>query len=217
MTLVISDGWDVANHHIHEAFRLIGEACMINLHTTSKYEQIVESIDWISCQSLASSIRYQSIIENKLAIISIILFQAGMEAWISWAYTRNELSSCSKPRKFVHKWEMAFSELGSSFDFSNYARFYRDYRNPVVHPSNANDVLTVSQIYSKPVIVGISYGWEAISELSTELGMAFDPNSWDTICRINGVPQKDEVKKLGDLQKFERELLKKHLDGANSV
>lgn len=217
MAIYISNGWDVAHHHIHEAFGHMGESCKVNLYAPNEYRKIENSIDWPSCLNASGTIRSYFVNENKMAIKAIILFQAGMEAWISWAYTQGGLAGITIPNNFVKKWEDAFTTLGSSFDFSNYALFYRNYRNPVVHPSSQDDVEKVSAIWSKPVYKGIMCGWESMAELSPLLSVPFDSDSWETMCKVNGVPNAEEISSLGDLIQFEKDLLKKHLDGANKA
>jgi hypothetical protein len=217
MAIIISNGWDVAHHHIHEAFGHMGEACKTNLHATSEYRKIENSINWSSCLAASGTMRSYFVNENKLAIKAIILFQAGMEAWISWAYTQGGLAGQTIPNNFVKKWEDAFTALGSSFDFSSYADFYRNYRNPSVHPSTQGDVEKVAAICSKPVHEGIKSGWQAMAELSHLLSVPFDSDSWETMCKINGVPSAEEISLLGDLCQFERILSKKHIDGARKA
>ena len=214
MALIIHDGWDVAHHHNHEGFIHLGQAYAYNKYATQKYLNYEDDLHWAECLGSSAEIRQHFIAENKLCIKAVVLFQAGVEAWISWAYTKPALSSVSMPRHFVPKWEAAFNHFGNSHDFSEYAEFYRDVRNPIVHPSKQSDVEKVASVWCKPVHEGLRAGWSAMSELSTELGQPFDGNSWDTMCSINGTPISLEHSEISDLQVLERAMSLRHLSGA---
>lgn len=214
MAIIINDGWDVAHHHIHEAFLHLGQAYSYNKHATQKYRRYEKDYHWAEYLGFSAEVRQLFIAENKLSIKATILFQAGIEAWISWAYTKPKLSAISTPRNFVIKWETAFSHLDSDYDFSTYADFYRQIRNPIVHPSNQSDVERVASVWCKPVHEGLKAGWTAMSVLSAELGYPFDENSWDRMFNINVTPESINNNEVSDLQALEREMLKKHLSGA---
>ncbi len=67
------------------------------------------------------------------------------------------------------------------------------------------------------VVAGVEHlaTWEAMAELSPLLSVPFDSDSWETMCKINAVPNSEEISLLGNLCQFERILSKKHIDGAN--
>lgn len=215
MAIFIHDGWDVSHHHIHEGFIHIGQAYAYNNNVTQKYSDYEDELHWAECLGASAEVRQYFITENKLCIKAVILFQAGMEAWISWAYSKPQLSAISVPRNFVSKWETAFNHFGNRYDFTDYAEFYRKVRNPIVHPSQQSDVEKVANVWCKPVHEGIKAGWSAMSTLSSELGHPFDSNSWETICNINGAPPSIGNNVITDLQALEREMCKKHIAGAN--
>lgn len=156
------------------------------------------------------------ILENKEAIKAIALFQAGMEAWISWAYTKAELSGITKPRNFKDKWIDAFAELRISHDFTDYGNFYSIQRNAIIHPGTQADIETVGKINSQITFSGLKRGWEAMAAMSAGFGQSFDVNSFDTMCNANGV-QLTEIGNLGDLLDFEKQLLQKHRAGLDEL
>jgi hypothetical protein len=214
MALSINSGWDVAHHHIHEAFIHLGQAYEFNKRISQKYCEYENKIHWAKLLGSSVEVRQSFIAENKLSIKSTILFQAGIEAWISWSYTKPELAQTQIPRFFVPKWETAFTQLGINYDFSVYAKFYKEFRNPVVHPSQQSDVEKVANICCKPVYDGLKAGWLAMSELSAALGQPFENNSWEIMCNLNGVPESIVEGEIIDLQSLERDMLSRHLSGA---
>lgn len=214
VALSINSGWDVAHHHIHEAFIHIGQAYEFNCHMVRKYQKYKDKLHWTELLGASSEVRQYFIAENKLSIKATILFQAGIEAWISWSYTKPELSGSRVPRHFVPKWEAAFASLGIDYDFSDYAEFYREIRNPAVHPSQQSDIEKVANIWCKPVYDGIRAGWSAMSELSSALGQPFDSNSWDIMCNANNTPNTINDSEITDLQTLECAMLSRHLSGA---
>ncbi|MHC4321424.1 MAG: hypothetical protein ACYST3_04030 [Planctomycetota bacterium] len=214
MALSINSGWDVAHHHIHEAFIHIGQAYEFNCRMVKKYQDYKQEFHWAKLLGASSEVRQYFIAENKLSIKATILFQAGIEAWISWSYTKPELSSSRAPRHFVPKWEFAFKAQGLDYGFSDYAVFYREIRNPTVHPSQQSDIEKVSNIWCKPVYEGMKTGWLAMSELSSSLGQPFDSNSWEIMCNANNAPNIICESKVTDLQALEGAMLSRHLSGA---
>ena len=212
MAIFIKNGWDVSHHHTHEAFKHLGYSCRINIEVNAFYEQQKDSLPWQKSLTVANKIRMNFIRENQEAIKAIILFQAGMEAWISWAYTTESLSHLSKPRYFTDKWEEAFKYLNIEYDFSNYADFYRNARNPIVHPSKEADIAAVANISASATLQGFKDGWSANESLSKGIGREFDKNSWDLISEINNVP-KVAPDELVDLQVLEKKLREKLLQG----
>lgn len=214
MGTIISDGFSVAHHHMHEAFIHLGEAYTVNTQASKEYLQIESNLTWHQCLTIAPQIRDQFTKENKKAIKAIVLFQAGMEAWISWAYTRPPLDSVRKPKSFKDKWEEAFDNCNIQHDFSVYGNFYKNYRNPVVHPSNPVDIESIDQIWVKPVYQGIQAGWKAMEALSPAIGFSFDSNSWETMCKINNVPNVFSTSDTLDLVKISLDLYKRAKEGA---
>ena len=171
MAIMIHDGWGVAHHHIHEALSHLGQACEFNKIATQKYCDYERHYNWQEYLSASAKVALTFNEENKQCIKATILFQAGMEDWISWAYTESKLLSIKPPKTFSEKWEKAFNCFGSNFDFEPYKKFYEDYRNPIVHPSSKVDVEVVASIWCKPVHLGLKAGWDSMSSLSTELGL----------------------------------------------
>jgi hypothetical protein len=217
VAIYISNGWDVAHHHIGEGFIHLGQAYAHNRYATQKYLNYEKNLRWTDCFGASMEVRQYFIAENKQSIKATILFQAGMEAWISWAYTKPQLSAVKVPKPFVSKWTKAFKQLGSEYDFSEYKKFYRKVRNPIVHPSKQSDIEKVASVWCKPVYEGLKAGWSAMSLLSAELGMPFDSNSWDTMCNITDTPKSIDYSEVSDLQLLEREMNKRHLKGARDA
>jgi len=214
VALSINNGWDVSHHHMHEAFIHIGQAYEFNRHMTNKYCDYENKLHWAEFLGTSVEVRQSFIAENKLSIKAIILFQAGMEAWISWAYTEPNLAGENIPRNFVQKWEVAFHTLNVNHDFNEYAEFYREVRNPTVHPSKQSDIEKVANIWFEPVYEGLRSGWQAMSELSAALGKPFDRNSWEIICNANNAPNQIPDLIVSNLQELEGLMLQKHLAGA---
>jgi hypothetical protein len=209
----INSGWDVAHHHIHEAFIHLGEAYAHNRYATEKWGDFDSNFHWADLLSASGEVRQHITAESKLCIKAVVLFQAGMEAWISWAYSENALKGLGKPRSFIPKWETAFKHLNHSYDFSDYSYFYKKIRNPVVHPSSQKDVESVSKIWFKPVYQGMLSGWEAMAALSHNLGRTFENDSWEVMCRVNNAPKVIIEQEVTDLQLLEQGMSQKHLLG----
>lgn len=213
MAFNINSGWDVAHHHIHEAFIHLGEAYKYNKQATEKWGNFDSNFHWADLLVASGEVRQHFIVENKLCIKAVVLFQAGMEAWISWAYSEAPLNGLDKPRNFISKWDAAFKHFDHSYDFSKYSSFYKKIRNPVVHPSTKKDVELVSEIWFKPVYEGMQSGWAAMADLSSNLGQAFDSNSWEIMCKANFAPKLINDHEISDLQLLERAMRHKHLLG----
>jgi len=214
MAFSISNGWDVAHHHVHEGIKHIGNACSINLTASSKYSDWESALEWPSLLAASMDVRQYSVEEHKQCLKAVVLFQAGMEAWISWAYSRPQLSGKSLPRNFVDKWTEALDHFSTTHDFSGYADFYRQVRNPIVHPTSEADVLSIAAIWSDVVHKGLKQGWGAMEALSSNLAQPFDRNSWSTMCGIHHVPPSLDSDALINLHELERSMRAKHLSGA---
>ncbi len=217
MAFMINNGWDVAHHHIHEGFKHLGEAYSYNKHATDKFQKYEDDLHWAKCLAASGEVSQYYMHENKLSIKAVILFQAGLEAWISWAYTDPKLSGVTRPNKFVPKWETALKHLDIQHDFSIYSHFYRNVRNPVVHPSNSSDIETVSNIWFLPTYEGFQAGWLAMSKVSAGLDRPFDNDSWENMCNINGAPNFIDRNTILFLKELERKITQKHLSGARKV
>lgn len=217
MALYINDGWDVAHHHMHEAFTHLGEACAYNKNACAKYMHFEKKFHWADLLGTSADVRVHFVAENKLSIKATLLFQAGMEAWISWAYTKSKLSTIKKPGGFKCKWEVAFDHLGSQYDFGDYGNFYTHVRNPIVHPSNESDVEKVANVWCKPVYDGLKSGWSAMSALGAIVGFKPDDNSWEKMCDLNNVPKVMGEDDVLDLQSMERTMKNKHVQGAREA
>ena len=216
MAFIITNGWDVAHHHIHEGFKHLGNSITANLSVTKTFEEVKNNSSWNNCLNLSGQVRAAFTLENKEAIKATALFQAGMEAWISWAYTKPELSGITKPGYFKPKWINAFTELGITNDFTDYGNFYSSQRNAIIHPGTQADIETVAKINSQDTFEGLKHGWIAMGAMSSGLGQPFDSNSFEIMCNANGV-QLTEVANLGDLLDFEKQLLKKHREGIDEI
>ena len=214
MAFFINNGWDVSHHHTHEAFIHLGKACNINLNAIKYIESIPDDTPIPYFLKSSNIILGEYNNESKQCIKATILFQAGMEAWISWAYTQEQLN-IKKPRNFKDKWTKAFSHLNIDFDFSPYSDFYDNLRNPIIHPTTEQDIEKIAKIKSENVYRGFQAGWSATETLSAALGLPFDENSWEIMCEINGVVLPDKIKDLGELQTLYRELRKKSIKSKN--
>ena len=208
MAFFINNGWDISHHHTHEAFMHLGEACVINLEAMSYYKAISKDVPTLHFLSISNRILGAYNMESKQCIKATVLFQAGMEAWISWAYTQDQLK-IKKLGSFKEKWTKAFEYFKVDFDFSTYGDFYDNLRNPIIHPSTEKDIEKISKIQSKNVYKGFKAGWAATEALSTAMGRPFDKHSWDTICEGNGVVSSDKVEDLGELQTIFKDLRQK--------
>ena len=217
MAIDITDGWDVAHHHIHEGLTHLGQAYRYNKQMTQKYLNYKDELSWVECFGASSEVRQCFVVESKESIKATILFQAGIEAWISWAYTKSQLSAVSIPNNFVSKWETAFNSLGKDYDFSEYATFYREVRNPIVHPSKQSDIEKVASVWCKPVHEGLKAGWSAMDALSEAFREPFDSDSWTQMCRINKTPESINNSEVSDLKLLERLMNKKKLFGARDA
>ncbi|MCH6233392.1 hypothetical protein [Cognataquiflexum rubidum] len=208
MAFFVTDGWSVAHHHIHEAFIHLGNACRINLDAMNYYKSISEDTHPVNFLSISSELSGAYSIENKECIKATILFQAGMEAWISWAYTKHQLNIV-KSRYFKQKWTDAYNHLAITYDFNPYSTFYDNFRNPIVHPSTNGDIDQIANIKSEDVYKGFQAGWDAMAKLSNGLGTPFELNSWDIMCNANGVILPNKISELGNIKGISGDLLAK--------
>ena len=211
--MIISDGWDVAHHHIHEAFGHLGQAYRHNTYATQKYRDFEKTLSPTGYLKASMEVRHYFNLENKESIKAVILFQAGMEAWISWAYTEDQLA-IKPPYNVVDKWESAFTHVNKVYDFSGYATFYKETRIPIVHPSTQDDVKNVANVWCQPVHEGLKAGWSAMTALAAKIGQPVDGNSWDIMCDVNNAPKSINNNDVSDLQEIARKMNKWHLSEA---
>lgn len=80
MAFVISNGWDVAHHHIHESFEHIGKSIVANLGISNTFTEVRDNASWAKCLGLSTQVRAAFIAENKEAIKATVLFQAGRKS-----------------------------------------------------------------------------------------------------------------------------------------
>lgn len=214
MAFYITNGWDVAHHHINEGFKHLANSINANLSVSKTFKEVKNKSTWNKCLNLSEQIRAAFILENKEAIKATILFQAGMEAWINFAYTKQELKN--PPDSFNDKWRDAFFKLNINYNFEKYAQFYTSQRNAIIHPSTQKKINTIAKINSIDTFEGIKHGWEAMKAIGQGLNQPFNSNSFDIICNTNGV-KLTEIENLGNLILFEKELLVKHQEGLNLI
>ena len=159
----IADGWDVAHLVMHTAFDELGLA--------GRHAQVgpidPDAIDPIQC-------------------FHVTLYQAGMESTISYWISRH--SGLSTAGGFVERWDNVCRAKGCAPGLGDYAIFYREIRNAIVHPDTDARVRTIQTLRVKRVHEGIADGWSALQRLASALGEPHDADSWKIMCEAHGVP-----------------------------
>jgi len=137
-----------------------------------------------------------------------------MESLINyWASEHPEIASAGS---IVQKWEQAFVAKGQSANFGDYATFYREVRNAVIHPDTAQKIATIDQLRFIRVHEGIKHGWEAIRRLADAIGEPHDRDSWRIMCEAHKVPTDCPGQLYPDLRVLRGQLFKRHIDYLNA-
>jgi len=209
---MIRDGFDVACLHMHSAFDELGIAHRLITDAAS-----VRSRDfgWEECLSIGGRLGMVCRQVRTPLSKATILFQAGMEALLTHLESKDTRSINNG--KFVPSWAGSLKNVGSTFDFEPYARFYRGLRNALAHPNTPERLRTIDRIGFPEVHAGIKAGWGAYSSLCDGIGMPHTPQSWNTMCKAHGVPCSIGTQTYPDLYLLRDTFLQKHLQGARGV
>ena len=117
---------------------------------------------------------------------------------------------------FVQKWEHAFIAKGQPTKFDDYATFYREVRNAVIHPDTAQKIATIDQLRFVRVHKGMKHGWEAFRRLADAIGEPHDKDSWRIMCDAHRVPMDCPDQLYPDLMILSGQLFKRHMDYVNA-
>ena len=130
-----------------------------------------------------------------------------MESLINyWSFKHPEIASKGG---FVQKWEQAFVAKGQPAKFDDYATFYREVRNAVIHPDTEQKIDTIDQLRFIRVHEGMKCGWEAFGRLSAAIGEPHDKDSWRIMCEAHRVPMDCPDPSYPDLMVLRSQLLKR--------
>lgn len=206
----ISDGWDVAHLVMHGAFDELHAACKeANVGLIQ-----VQAIDPIQCFFVGGEVEKRRASARRHLVKSVALFQVGMESLIS--HWETKYPKIKTDGGFVKKWEHAFTTKGQPHSFNDYASFYREIRNAVVHPDSTQRITTINCLGFLPTYKGIRDGWDAVVRLAAALGEPHDNDSWKIMCDAHGIPAAPEENNFPDLTALRSSLYKRHLDELNA-
>jgi len=204
----IHDGWNVSHLVMHSAFDELGKASEI-----ANVELSVGDIDYMQCFFAAIEIEQRRATSRKHLVTAVALFQAGMESLIN--YWRSKYPDIEGGSNFVAYWKNAFTIKGVQGSFDDYAYFYRNIRNAIIHPDSVERIETINNLEFIQVYEGIKHGWVASEKLSQVLGTPYDNNSWEIMCSAHSVPTLPSIKDYPNLGSLRHELNRKHLKELN--
>jgi hypothetical protein len=201
----ISSGWDVSHLVMHSAFYELGEAAKLCRVDPLDPQMVDPSQSFF----LAGQIMQAHAQARRPLVKAVALFQAGMESLINyWSSEHPEILSKGT---FVQKWEQAFVKKGQPANyFDDYAAFYSEVRNAVIHPDTPQRIATINQLSFIRVHKGIEHGWDAFRRLADAIGEPHDKDSWRIMCEAHGVPTDCPVESYPDLMVLYGQLLKRH-------
>jgi len=196
----IRTGWDVAYLVMHSAFDELGAAA-----TICRVGPLdPQTIDPAESFFLAGKIMQARAGARRPLVKAVALFQAGMESLINfWSSEHPEIQS---KNGFVQRWERAFVVKGLPATFGDYASFYREVRNAVIHPDTPQRITTIDQLRFIRVHEGIKHGWNAFRRLADAIGEPHDKDSWHIMCEAHGVPTDCPEQLYPDLMLLGRQL-----------
>ena len=204
----ITDGWSVAHLVMHSAFQELRQASEL----AQVYIKVAET-DPIQCFFVGGEVEQRRSASREHLVKATALFQAGMESLIN--HWQSKYPEIQGGNNFVSKWECSFTSKGVEANFDDYASFYREVRNAVIHPDTQIKIDTINNIEFLSIYQGIKYGWDASRRLASELGEPYDNNSWGTMCNIHGIPVNPEGRDYPNLTSLRAELYKRHLEELN--
>ena len=206
----IADGWDVAHLVMHTAFDELGLA--------GRHAQVgpidPDAIDPIQCFHVGGRVDLAQGTSRRHLVKAVTLYQAGMESTISYWISRH--SGLSTAGGFVERWDNVCGAKGCAPGLGDYAIFYREIRNAIVHPDTDARVRTIQTLRVKRVHEGIADGWSALQRLASALGEPHDADSWKIMCEAHGVPLQCSDELYPDLLDLRARLYKRHLDHLNA-
>lgn len=141
----------------------------------------------------------KSLLEKEIAehlFASVILFQASMESILNMTSGMDEQveQAVNRNDSFANQWRAALRNVGEDTEaFDRYRNdIYDDYRNPLVHLGDDEDVRKVNAIEFKQVYCGIRAGWWAYDALLHGIGESDGDaqGAWNHFCELVGL-QKD--------------------------
>jgi len=215
---------DIANHFGHRAMDSLSIAHQCWVEASNFYHQNKDT-HWSRSPIIGQKLDYYRRQEFNFCADSIIFFQAMMEVVINQVIKENNhLELKNKKHKiikqppFADKWKNAFAHYSiKSTDLSIYTTFYKNYRNPLIHPPTRDIVDNAENIRFPMVYQGLYAGWSAFRDLMQALKQPHDNNSWQLMCDAHQLPIQIDPNYYVDSQKWVKEMYRRHHDGANET